>query len=190
MAEFDNEEEQAQPALHSKRKPDPKSEDDQTKRQKLEISDNNASPSQDKASHDGACSVAGGNYEDDDDDDDDDDDEEVYEDEDTEDDEDEEEEEEEEEGDDDEEDGEDSSRNRPELDRKGKGILRDDDKGKGKLIAEEESEDDGDDSDLSEDPLAEVDLNNILPSRTRGRVIRPGIYLANDPGHGRDNSDT
>lgn len=73
-------------------------------------------------------------------------------------------------------------------------------KGKGILIEEEEdmdSDDDDDDdssdadvgdnlsgceSDLSDDPLAEVDLDNILPSRTRRRVIQPGAYIANDMG--------
>ncbi|KAK7845505.1 hypothetical protein CFP56_009225, partial [Quercus suber] len=67
------------------------------------------------------------------------------------------------------------------VDRKGKGIMRAD-KGKGKLIEEEndDDEDDGSDigsdvsdgeSDLSDDPLAEVDLDNILPSRTRRRGL-------------------
>ncbi|KAI3862543.1 hypothetical protein MKX03_037647 [Papaver bracteatum] len=63
-------------------------------------------------------------------------------------------------------------------------------KGKGKMIVEDEddeddSDDDDDDdefgggelsdidSDLSDDPLAEVDLDNILPSRTRRRVVPP-----------------
>ncbi|KAI4348369.1 hypothetical protein L6164_009101 [Bauhinia variegata] len=89
------------------------------------------------------------------------------------------------------------------VDRKGKGIMRDD-KGKGKLIEEEnEGEDDSSDddssedgvvsdgdSDLSDDPLAEVDLNNILPSRTRRRTINPGTYIANDlPNDEDDDSD-
>nr|XP_023898808.1 nucleolin-like [Quercus suber]POE52782.1 hypothetical protein CFP56_60466 [Quercus suber] len=71
------------------------------------------------------------------------------------------------------------------VDRKGKGIMRAD-KGKGKLIEEEKNDDDEDDddsdndiggdvsdgeSDLSDDPLAEVDLDNILPSRTRRRGL-------------------
>ncbi|KFK43548.1 hypothetical protein AALP_AA1G141100 [Arabis alpina] len=73
-----------------------------------------------------------------------------------------------------------------------KGISRED-KGKGKLIEVEESEDDSDDedddedcgdeydeSDLSDDPLAEVDLDNILPSRTRRRSIQPGVYISNE----------
>ncbi|KAL0697683.1 hypothetical protein Bca4012_053805 [Brassica carinata] len=79
-----------------------------------------------------------------------------------------------------------------EVDRKGKGISRED-KGKGKLIEVEESSDDSDDeddedgdeydeSDLSDDPLAEVDLDNILPSRTRRRSIQPGVYISNDRG--------
>ncbi|PSS18243.1 Transcription factor like [Actinidia chinensis var. chinensis] len=81
------------------------------------------------------------------------------------------------------------------VDRKGKGILRDD-KGKGKMI--EESDDtsdglddsDGDSSDLSDDPLAEVDLDNILPSRTRGRVHRPGVHISDDLGNNaKDDND-
>lgn len=77
-----------------------------------------------------------------------------------------------------------------EVDRKGKGILKEDKKGKGKLIQEsdDDSSDDGgdgvesdggDSSDLSEDPLAEVDLDNILPSRTRRRsTFHPGLCLS------------
>lgn len=63
------------------------------------------------------------------------------------------------------------------------------DKGKGKMIVEEEEEDSSDDSDeacvasgsdsdYSDDPLMEVDLNNILPSRTRRWAPSvPGAYL-------------
>ncbi|XP_004493011.1 uncharacterized protein [Cicer arietinum] len=99
----------------------------------------------------------------------------------------------------------------PVVDRKGKGIMRDD-KGKGKLIEEddeEEEEDDdhsddsdddsdsdgnvsGSDSDFSDDPLAEVDLNNILPSRTRRRTTHPGLHIAGGPvnaDQGNDHSD-
>ncbi|KAF8104547.1 hypothetical protein N665_0171s0052 [Sinapis alba] len=71
------------------------------------------------------------------------------------------------------------------IDRKGKGISRED-KGKGKLIEVDESDDSDDDddeydeSDLSDDPLAEVDLDNILPSRTRRRSNQPGVYISND----------
>ncbi|KAL2505498.1 putative histone H2A.Z-specific chaperone CHZ1 [Abeliophyllum distichum] len=78
---------------------------------------------------------------------------------------------------------------------KGKGIARDD-KGKGKLIEESEDDDDssddceselsGVDSDLSDDPLAEVDMNNILPSRTRRRAAQPGLHISNDRDHGSD----
>ncbi|XP_057506312.1 uncharacterized protein LOC130789546 [Actinidia eriantha] len=84
------------------------------------------------------------------------------------------------------------------VDRKGKGILRDD-KGKGKMIdGSDDTSDglddsDGDSSDLSDDPLAEVDLDNILPSRTRGRVHRPGVHISDDLGNNvdddRDDSD-
>ncbi|KAI3699975.1 hypothetical protein L2E82_44585 [Cichorium intybus] len=77
-----------------------------------------------------------------------------------------------------------------EIDRKGKGVMKDD-KGKGKMIEESEEEDSSDDnqelgsesdgdSDLSDDPLAEVDLDNILPSRTRSRVVRPGVCISDD----------
>ncbi|KAJ0052530.1 hypothetical protein Pint_02530 [Pistacia integerrima] len=76
------------------------------------------------------------------------------------------------------------------LDRKGKGIL----------IEEEDDENDDDssdggtqsdsDSDLSDDPLAELDLDNILPSRTRRKVIQPGKYIANDLGNDDDDSDS
>ncbi|KAG2319950.1 hypothetical protein Bca52824_013163 [Brassica carinata] len=86
-----------------------------------------------------------------------------------------------------------------EVDRKGKGISRED-KGKGKLIEVEESSDDSDDeddedgdeydeSDLSDDPLAEVDLDNILPSRTRRRSIQPGVYISNDRGGVNEDDD-
>ncbi|CAF2112754.1 hypothetical protein Bca4012_095594 [Brassica carinata] len=89
-----------------------------------------------------------------------------------------------------------------EIDRKGKGISRED-KGKGKLIEVDESDDSDDDddddedgdeydeSDLSDDPLAEVDLDNILPSRTRRRSIQPGVYISNDrSGNHEDDDDS
>ncbi|KAI3442418.1 V-type proton ATPase subunit C [Psidium guajava] len=78
---------------------------------------------------------------------------------------------------------------------------KEDDKGKGKMIVEEEEEDSGDsssddcgsvgvpsesDSDLSDDPLAEVDLDNILPSRTRRQTSRPGVFIAGDRKDGGD----
>ncbi|KAJ7976284.1 transcription initiation factor TFIID subunit 11-like [Quillaja saponaria] len=106
---------------------------------------------------------------------------------------------EDEEDDGDDEDGEESN-GKIEVDRKGKGITRDD-KGKGKMIMEDQddesddsdSNDDGaisdSDSDLSDDPLAEVDLDNILPSRTRRRTVHPGVYIANDLGNDNDDSD-
>jgi hypothetical protein len=78
-------------------------------------------------------------------------------------------------------------------------------KGKGKGILIEEVEDDdssdddgdesseldgGDDSEEAEedDPLAEVDLDNILPSRTRRKAVHPGVYIAND-NHVNDDDD-
>ncbi|CAN6884946.1 unnamed protein product, partial [Brassica oleracea] len=44
-------------------------------------------------------------------------------------------------------------------------------------------------SSTSDDPLAEVDLDNILPSRTRKRSIQPGVYISNDCGGGNNNED-
>ncbi|CAN7134316.1 hypothetical protein HID58_030938 [Brassica napus] len=88
-----------------------------------------------------------------------------------------------------------------EVDRKGKGISRED-KGKGKMIEVEESDDSDDDddeddedgeeydeSDLSDDPLTEVDLDNILPSRTRRRSIQPGVFISNDRGGVNEDDD-
>ncbi|MFS7956448.1 hypothetical protein Hanom_Chr07g00654741 [Helianthus anomalus] len=79
-----------------------------------------------------------------------------------------------------------------EVDRKGKGIMKDD-KGKGKMIEESEEEDDDDsesdgggdsgsdgDDDFSDDPLTEVDLDNILPSRTRRRTAPSGVKISSD----------
>ncbi|MFS8011573.1 hypothetical protein Hanom_Chr14g01310691 [Helianthus anomalus] len=80
-----------------------------------------------------------------------------------------------------------------EIDRKGKGIMKDD-KGKGKMIEESEEEDDDDsddedgggasesdgDDDFSDDPLAEVDLDNILPSRTRRRTASRGVQISGE----------
>ncbi|KAM1129935.1 hypothetical protein ACFX19_045350 [Malus domestica] len=92
------------------------------------------------------------------------------------------------------------SNGKAEVNPKGKGIMRDD-KGKGKLVEEDDDDSDDDssdggsefedgDSDLSDDPLAEVDLDNILPSRTRRRQVQPGVYIANDIGNEEeDDSD-
>ncbi|XP_042500730.1 histone H2A.Z-specific chaperone chz1-like [Macadamia integrifolia] len=85
------------------------------------------------------------------------------------------------------------------IDAKGKGIMDEEDKGKGKNLkvengSDDESADDRDlsdeDSDLSDDPLAEVDLDNILPSRTRRRVSQPGAYLVNDLEDDDDSDDS
>ncbi|XP_041006037.1 prostatic spermine-binding protein-like [Juglans microcarpa x Juglans regia] len=98
-----------------------------------------------------------------------------------------------------------NDRGEAEVDRKGKGIVRDD-KGKGKLKVEEEDADADDEededndsdsgtdisnseSDLSDNPLAEVDLDNILPSRTRRRTVQHGVYVANDIGNNDDDSN-
>ncbi|KAL6493851.1 hypothetical protein OROGR_031760 [Orobanche gracilis] len=84
------------------------------------------------------------------------------------------------------------------VDKKGKGIMRDD-KGKGKVVEDSEDDDsdssddsdsdfsDGlDGSDLEDDPLAEVDLDNILPSRTRQRQMQPGVRILGDPNKGNN----
>ncbi|KAL6325598.1 hypothetical protein AAG906_023443 [Vitis piasezkii] len=163
-----------EPALHAKRKPDlscVEDKEDDSKKQKLEISDNNSSVVEDEFDADEGESDS-----------------------------DEEEEEEDsgsEEGDDSEQSNDKAKAKAKVIDRKGKGILVED-KGKGKLIEEEEEEDDSsdgaaqsdDDSDLSEDPLAEVDLDNILPTRTRRRVVQPGVYLANDLPEEEDSDDS
>lgn len=86
-----------------------------------------------------------------------------------------------------------------EIDRKGKGIMKDD-KGKGKMIEESDDDSDSDsdddlnesdgedDDDLSDDPLAEVDLDNILPSRTRGRTVSSGLRISsNDDKNDKNN---
>lgn len=91
------------------------------------------------------------------------------------------------------------------VDRKGKGIMTDD-KGKGKMVEDSEDDDsdgndddddssddsdsdfsDGlDESDMEDDPLAEVDLGNILPSRTRQKRVQPGVRIFSDPDKGND----
>ncbi|XP_010556318.1 PREDICTED: histone H2A.Z-specific chaperone CHZ1-like isoform X3 [Tarenaya hassleriana] len=90
---------------------------------------------------------------------------------------------------------EEEARREAEVDRKGKGIMRDY-KGKGKLIEDddsdendEEGDDEDADSDLSDDPLAEVDLDNILPSRTRRRAMQPGLYISGEIANHDDNDD-
>nr|XP_027123914.1 nucleolin-like [Coffea arabica] len=109
-------------------------------------------------------------------------------------------EEEEEEDEDEDEDGgedsddDDSDANAEIVDRKGKGIMTDD-KGKGKLVeVSQDSSDSGSesdaDSDLSDDPLAEIDLDNILPSRTRRRVVQPGVHISKDQGAKEDEDDS
>ncbi|CAK9175168.1 unnamed protein product [Ilex paraguariensis] len=177
MAQGKNEEEEEH-ALPSKRKPDltfveegivQASENNPKKHQKLETSsDNNSSVPEvekiDEVEHNHV-------EEEEEDGDDEDEEEEDYESEDD----------EEDDGDDDDDDDEDEHSNeKADVDRKGKGILVED-RGKGKLI--EESDDsigsDGD-SDLSDDPLAEVDMDNILPSRTRRRAVQPGVYISDD----------
>ncbi|XP_065867567.1 uncharacterized protein [Euphorbia lathyris] len=83
------------------------------------------------------------------------------------------------------------------VDRKGKGIMieeeRDDSDDDDDNSGDGGSEVDSDCNELEDDPLAEVDLDNILPSRTRRRAVQPGVYIANDldndeneDGHGSD----
>ncbi|CAA7039204.1 unnamed protein product [Microthlaspi erraticum] len=112
-----------------------------------------------------------------------------------------EEEEEEEEGDEEEDEEEEEDSVEAEINRKGKGISRED-KGKGKMIEVDESDEDDDSDDdedcgdeydesfLSDDSLAEVDLDNILPSGTRRRSIQPGVYIANDRGGNNEAGDS
>lgn len=197
MAETKNQE---KPPLPAKRKPDlsrEDNEDNQKKTQKLEASpenynnvssvsqeknhsleasERNSSPAEVKDSRLEADFVA-------EDEDDEDDEGEDYE------------------GEDEDEDG-DYDSGQAEENRKGEGKARDD-KGKGKMIVEEQDDSDDEDedgnvgsnlsngeSDLSEDPLAEVDLDNILPSRTRRRTVQPGVYISNDLGHDDDSDDS
>ncbi|KAJ0988756.1 hypothetical protein J5N97_007112 [Dioscorea zingiberensis] len=95
-----------------------------------------------------------------------------------------------------------------EIDRKGKGVITAVNKGKGIMVVEDE-EDDSDDedsssdessggvgvgnedgSDFDDDPLAEVDLDNILPSRTRRRAPpAPGAYLVVDQDEDEDDDE-
>ncbi|KAK8479427.1 hypothetical protein V6N13_044224 [Hibiscus sabdariffa] len=101
------------------------------------------------------------------------------------------------EDDDDEEEEEEENGSTP-VDRKGKGILIEEENDSDD---EEDDDDDSSDggnesegeSDLSDDPLAEVDLDNILPLRTRRRVVRPGVHIAKEVGNkgeADDNGDT
>ncbi|XWS40531.1 hypothetical protein CRYUN_Cryun17cG0003000 [Craigia yunnanensis] len=71
------------------------------------------------------------------------------------------------------------------LTRKGRGDDYDDDDDSSDRGNELEGE-----SDLSDDPLAEVDLGNILPSRTRRRVVQPGVYIAKLVGNNADGDDS
>ncbi|XP_010908229.1 uncharacterized protein [Elaeis guineensis] len=90
---------------------------------------------------------------------------------------------------------------------RGKGVAAAVDKGKGKMVVEEDEDDDEDDSsddddsgdgiggevgdsDFSDDPLAEVDLSNILASRMRRRSPPPqGAYLLSDQDDDDDDED-
>ncbi|XP_021756038.1 histone H2A.Z-specific chaperone CHZ1-like [Chenopodium quinoa] len=92
-----------------------------------------------------------------------------------------------------------SNGSKAEIDRKGKGILIEEDEEEDEDDSDDDSDDSGSDefgdelsdgSDIAEDPLAEVDLDNILPSRTRRKIINPGAYLATDlPPEDSDDSD-
>ncbi|XP_020581497.1 phosphopantothenoylcysteine decarboxylase subunit VHS3-like [Phalaenopsis equestris] len=98
---------------------------------------------------------------------------------------------------------------------KGKSILSAADKGKGKMVVDEEEggdekrgrefgvssgDEDGssevhgdrddDDTDFDDDPLAEMDLDNILPVRTRRRsALEPGAYLVEGDDDDDDDDD-
>ncbi|XVF13849.1 hypothetical protein REPUB_Repub09cG0004000 [Reevesia pubescens] len=80
------------------------------------------------------------------------------------------------------------------VDRKGKGILIEEEKDSDDDDDDDDSSDGGNESegesDLSDDPLAEVDLDNILPSRTRRRVLQPGVYIAKDVGNNGEGDDS
>ncbi|XP_043703784.1 histone H2A.Z-specific chaperone CHZ1-like isoform X2 [Telopea speciosissima] len=156
-----------------KRKPELELVDevDNPKKIKPEVSGNDPPLIEEKSSKDDSEAEANGENDEDDDDDDDDEDDEIVD-----------------------ENGE-HSNGKSVIDSKGKGIMVED-KGKGKLKVENRSEDDSsddgnpsdEDTDLSDDPLAEVDLENIIPLRTRRRVAQPGAYIVNDP-DGDDDSD-
>lgn len=102
-----------------------------------------------------------------------------------------------------EEDEDEQSNGEAEIDRKGKAITSDK-KGKGKLVEEslDDSDSDSDssvfgsdsdtdgESDLSDDPLAEVDLDNILPSRTRRRPVHTGVFISHAAGNPKNDGDT
>jgi hypothetical protein len=70
-------------------------------------------------------------------------------------------------------------------------------KGKGKLKVDDEEDDDsnngsnvsGGESNLSNDPLAEVDLDNILSSMTWRQTVQLGVYIANDLANNDNDSD-
>ncbi|TQD89692.1 hypothetical protein C1H46_024827 [Malus baccata] len=77
-----------------------------------------------------------------------------------------------------------------ELDSNINGLVEEDDDDSDDDSSDGGSEFEDGDSDLSDDPLAEVDLDNILPSRTRRRQVQPGVYIANDIGNEEeDDSD-
>lgn len=83
------------------------------------------------------------------------------------------------------------------VDKKGKGIMieevkdddSDDEDDEDNDSSDAGSELDGNGSELEDDPLAEVDLDNILPSRTRRRTAQPGVYITGDHGNFDDDSD-
>nr|GLL26743.1 protein bfr2 [Ipomoea trifida] len=181
---------QEEHVLPAKRKPDPEfaveaategQDDESSKKAKLENSVDGAAEDKKigKGSQNDVCSVK-------DEEDQDEDDEEDYK------------LEEEEEEDEDE-----QSNGEAEIDRKGKAI-RSDDKGKGKLVEESVDDSDSDsdssaigsdsdadgESDLSDDPLAEVDLDNILPSRTRRRSVHPGVFISSAAGNPKHDGDS
>ncbi|CAH9088963.1 unnamed protein product [Cuscuta epithymum] len=82
-----------------------------------------------------------------------------------------------------------------EIDRKGKGILieepvDDSDGESGSSASGSDYSTDGESCPSDDDPLAEIDLENILPSRTRRRTVHPGVRISQqDTGKAEHGSD-
>ncbi|XP_022775501.1 uncharacterized protein LOC111317298 [Durio zibethinus] len=96
-------------------------------------------------------------------------------------------EEEEEDDDDDDDHDEEEENGDAAVDRKWKGIFIEEEKDSDDDDDDDDSSDGGNKSegegDLSDDLLAEVDLDNILPSRMRRQAVQPGVYIRKDVGN-------
>jgi hypothetical protein len=69
-------------------------------------------------------------------------------------------------------------------------VVKEKERGKKKVDdSDAENGADDDDSDLSEDPLDEVNPDNILPSRTRRRTAQPVQYEFGSGDEDEDDSD-